>query len=50
MPLPILGAIAGAIVPALASRGLDLLSGVFSGVADAGTEKVAQLIEDHGAG
>ncbi|MEC9435561.1 MAG: hypothetical protein VYD87_21865 [Pseudomonadota bacterium] len=46
MVLPIIGALGAAIVPALASRGLDLLTGVFSGAADAGVEKVAKLIED----
>ncbi|SDW68371.1 hypothetical protein SAMN05444336_10288 [Albimonas donghaensis] len=46
MVLPILGALGAAVVPALASRGLDLLTGVFSGAADAGVEKVAKLIED----
>lgn len=46
MVLPLLGALAASVVPALASRGLDLLTGVFSGAADAGVEKVARLIED----
>lgn len=46
MVLPLLGALGAAVVPALASRGLDLLTGVFSGAADAGVEKVVKLIED----
>ncbi len=45
MPLPIIGAVAAAVVPALARKGLDLLSGVLNGAADAGVEKVTDLIE-----
>jgi hypothetical protein len=46
MPIPIIGAIAAAIVPALAREGLDLLSGVVNGAADAGVEKITDLIEE----
>ena len=46
MPAPLIGAIAAAVVPALAKKGLDLLSGVLNGAADAGVEKVTELIEE----
>jgi hypothetical protein len=46
MPLPIIGAVAAAVVPALAKKGLDLLSGVLNGAADAGVETVTDLIEE----
>ena len=45
MVLPILGALGAAVVPALASRGLDLLTGVFSGAADAGVEKALEVFK-----
>ncbi len=46
MPVPLIAAALTAIAPALAKRGLDLLSGVFRGALDKGTEEVAGLIEE----
>jgi hypothetical protein len=46
MPVPIIAAALTAIAPALAKRGLDLLSGVFRGAVDKGTEEIADLIEE----
>jgi hypothetical protein len=46
MPVPLIAAALTAIAPALAKRGLDLLSGVFRGAVDQGTEEIAGLIED----
>lgn len=45
MPAPLIAAALGTIAPALAQRGLDLLSGVFRGALDKGTQEVADLIE-----
>ena len=41
MPVPIVAAALSAIGPALAKRGLDLLSGVFRGGADKAAEEIA---------
>jgi hypothetical protein len=46
MPIPLIAAALTAIAPALAKRGLDLLSSVFRGTMDKGTEEIAGLIED----
>jgi hypothetical protein len=46
MPVPLIAAALTAIAPALAKRGLDLLSGVFRGAVDKGTEEIAGLIEE----
>jgi hypothetical protein len=46
MPVPLIAAALTAIAPALAKRGLDLLSGVFRGAVDQGTEEIADLIEE----
>jgi hypothetical protein len=46
MPVPLMAAALTAIAPALAKRGLDLLSGVFRGAVDQGTEEIAGLIEE----
>lgn len=46
MPAPLIAAALSAIAPALARRGLDLLSGVFRGAVDKGTETIASLIEE----
>jgi hypothetical protein len=46
MPVPIIAAALTAIAPALARHGLDLLSGVFRGALDKGTEEIAGLIEE----
>lgn len=46
MPIPILAAAVSAIAPQLAQRGLDLLSGIFRGAMDQGTERVTQLIKE----
>jgi hypothetical protein len=46
MPIPLIAAALTAIAPALAKRGLDLLSGVFRGAADKGTAEIADLIEE----
>jgi hypothetical protein len=46
MPVPLIAAALTAIAPALARHGLDLLSGVFRGAVDKGTEEVADLIEE----
>lgn len=45
MPVPLIAAALSAIAPELARQGLDLLSGIFRGAVTAGTEKVADLIE-----
>lgn len=46
MPAPLIAAAFAALAPTLAQQGLGLLSNVFSGVASAGTAKVAALIEE----
>jgi hypothetical protein len=46
MPVPLIAAALAAVAPALARHGLDLLSGVFRGAVDKGTEEIAGLIED----
>jgi hypothetical protein len=46
MPAPLIAAALTAIGPALAKRGLDLLSGLFEGALDKGTQEVADLIKD----
>jgi len=46
MPVPRIAAALTAIAPALARHGLDLLSGVFRGGVDQGTEEIAGLIEE----
>jgi hypothetical protein len=46
MPVPLIAAALTAIAPALARHGLDLLSGVFRGALDKGTEEIAGLIEE----
>lgn len=46
MPAPLIAAALSSIAPALAQRGLDLLSGFFRGAVDKGTQEVAQLIEE----
>ena len=45
MPLPIFAAAISAIGPMLAQKGLDLLSGVFKGTIDKGTEQIGELIK-----
>ncbi|MBN1481586.1 hypothetical protein EH223_04415 [candidate division KSB1 bacterium] len=45
MPAPLIAAALSAIAPKLAKRGLDLLSGVFRGALDKGTEEISELIE-----
>lgn len=45
MPAPLIAAALSAIAPALARRGLDLLSGVFRGALDKGTQEISELIE-----
>jgi len=46
MPIPLIAAAVSAIAPALAKRGLDLLSGVFRGALDKGSSEIANLIRD----
>ncbi|MBQ1784500.1 MAG: hypothetical protein II007_12690 [Gammaproteobacteria bacterium] len=46
MPAPLIATALAAIAPALARRGLDLLSGVFRGALDQGAAAVSQLIEE----
>lgn len=46
MPVPLIAGALASIAPALAQRGLDLLSGFFRGAVDKGTQQVAQLIEE----
>lgn len=46
MPIPLIAAALSAIAPQLAQKGLDLLSGIFRGAVDKGTEEVAQLIHE----
>ena len=46
MPAPLVAAALSAIGPALAKRGLDLLSGVFRGALDKGTQEIAGFIEE----
>lgn len=45
MPVPLIAAALSAIGPVLAQHGMDLLSGVFRGAVDKGTEEIADLIE-----
>jgi hypothetical protein len=47
MPLPLLAAALAPVGAALARRGLDLLSGVFRGTLDKGTEEITAMIETH---
>ena len=44
MPAPLIAAAMSAIAPSLAKRGLDLLSGVFRGTLDKGTQEISDLI------
>lgn len=46
MPIPLIAAAVASIAPALAKQGLDLLSGVFRGAVNKGTQEIAALIED----
>ena len=46
MPNPLIAAALSAIAPALAQRGLDLLSGVFRGALDKGTSEIANMIQE----
>ena len=46
MAIPLIGAALSAIAPALARQGLDLLSGVFRGALDKGTQEIADLIKE----
>jgi hypothetical protein len=46
MPFPFIGAALAAIAPALAKRGLDLLSGIFRGAVNRGADKVSELIKE----
>ena len=46
MPAPLIAAALSAIAPSLAKRGLDLLSGVFRGALDKGTQEISNLIEE----
>lgn len=46
MPVPLIAAALSAIAPALAKQGLDLLSGVFRGALDKGTQEIAELIQE----
>lgn len=46
MPAPLIAAALAAIAPALARQGLDLLSGIFRGALDQGTQQIADLIEE----
>jgi hypothetical protein len=46
MPVPLIAAALTAIAPTLAKHGLDLLSGVFRGAVNKGTEEIADLIEE----
>ena len=46
MPVPILAAAMSSIGPMLAKRGLDLLSGIFKGTVDKGTERISELIRE----
>lgn len=46
MPIPLIATALSAIAPALAKQGLDLLSGIFRGALDKGTQEVADLIQE----
>lgn len=46
MPAPLIAAAISGIGSYLAKNGLDLLSGIFKGAVDKGTEKVASMIEE----
>jgi hypothetical protein len=46
MPAPIIAAIASALIPSLARKGLDLVAGVMNGAADSGVEKITKMIEE----
>ena len=46
MPAPLIAAAIAAIAPGLAKQGLDLLSGVFRGAVNKGTEQIANMIEE----
>ncbi len=45
MPIPILATVLSAVGPALAKKGLDLLSGVFNSAVDKGTEVASDVID-----
>lgn len=46
MPIPLLAAAISTIGPMLAKKGLDLLSSVFKGTVDRGTEEISKLIKE----
>ncbi len=46
MPFPLIAAIAPALIPSLAKRGMDLLGGFFNSAADEGVEKITNLIKE----
>jgi hypothetical protein len=46
MPIPLIAAAVSAIGPMLAQKGMDLLSGIFRGAVDKGTQEVADLIQE----
>jgi hypothetical protein len=46
MPAPLIAAAISGIGSYLAKNGLDILSGIFKGAVDKGTEKVASMIEE----
>ena len=46
MPIPLIAAAVSAIGPVLAKHGMDMLSGVFRGTVDKGTQEIANLIEE----
>ncbi len=46
MPIPMIAAAVSAIGPILAKHGMDMLSGVFRGTVDKGTQEIANLIEE----
>jgi hypothetical protein len=45
MPIPLLSGAVSAIAPMLARKGFDLLSTVFRGTVDKGTEQIAELVK-----
>ncbi len=45
MPIPLLAGVLSAIGPMLAKKGLSMLTGVFQGTVDKGTEEIAELIK-----
>jgi hypothetical protein len=44
--IPLLTSLAASLAPQLAQRGMDLLSGIFKGAVDEGTEKITGLIKE----